>query len=100
MEEVAVSCDKSLFSVWQISLACASWIPCLCLICGAQKMSVFDFRIPSVGAGHCLADFSLLCIHQKAGLGCLNIFIFNVELNRKMAGLSLLRRIRLLLPIF
>lgn len=89
------------FSIWQISLACASWIPCLSWICGAQKMSVFDFRIPLVGAGHCLADFSHLCVHQKAGLGCLNIFIFNVELKRKMTVFeSSLGRIRLLIPIF
>lgn len=84
VEEFAVSCHKSCFSIWQINLACASCIPCLCLICGAQKMSVFDFRVPLVGTGLCLADFSLPCVHQKAGLGCLNIFIFNVELKRLM----------------
>lgn len=83
VEEVALSCHKPHFSIWQISLACASWIPCLSLICGVQEMSVFDFRIPLVRAGHCLADSSLLCIHQKAGLGCLNTFIFNVELEKK-----------------
>lgn len=83
VEEVALSCHKPHFSIWQISLACASWIPCLSLVCGVQEMSVFDFRIPLVRAGHCLADSSLLCIHQKAGLGCLNTFIFNVELKKK-----------------
>lgn len=39
-------------------------------------------------------------VHQKAGLGFLNVFIFNVELKRKMSVLSLVGRIMLLSAIF
>lgn len=74
-------------------------------LCRLYSMPVFGLRgtedvgvwlwIPLIGAGHCLADFSLVCVQQKAGLGCSNIFIFNVELKRKKMVLSLL-----LIPIF
>lgn len=88
-EDTTASFNESGVLIWQINLACISWIPLLRVISHCFPSESYQYELGFVFP---LAVFfsSVLRIDQKAGLACLNIFLFYFELKAKNAVVRIL----------